>query len=164
MVAPAAHLIHWSVVAEKAMVRIQFPSNKFSRVIRLSAKRFSVREVALTVLSVLGLTFTPLKLPLLKIPFLLNLVYVMYEMDAFFWDWGYGSTVGTHAALAGTRTRLLLSQQPYGSSQPYVTSVPGDRCPPLVFVGTGYVCIWYTDIHLDKTQIYIKSLDMCSFC
>lgn len=86
MVAPAAHLIYLSVVAEKAMVRIQFPSNKFIRVIRLCAKGFFVREVALTVLSVLGLTFTPLKLPLLKISFLLNFVYVMFEMDAFFWD------------------------------------------------------------------------------
>uniref|UniRef100_A0A096MJR8 ADP-ribosylation factor like GTPase 13B n=1 Tax=Rattus norvegicus TaxID=10116 RepID=A0A096MJR8_RAT len=42
----------------------------------------------------------------------------------------------SHAGL-WTRTRLLLSQQPYGSSKPYVTSVPGDRCPLLVFVGTG---------------------------
>lgn len=66
MVAPVLHLIYWSVVVEKAMVRIQFPSDKFSRVIRLSAKRFSVREVALTLLSVLGLTFTPPKITIVK--------------------------------------------------------------------------------------------------
>jgi hypothetical protein len=52
------------------------------------------------------------------------------------------------------RTRFN-SKHPHGGPEPSVTPVPGNRIPASS--GTRHA-FWYTDIHADKTLIYIYKM------
>lgn len=56
----------------------------------------------------------------------------------------------------------VWSQHPYGSSQPFLTPVPGDLTPS--FGLSHQVHMYYTDIHEGKTPIYIKQANIKARC